>query len=122
VNRYDPDPHEPSGISPELMERLRSLRWPEASPEARQRCWAAMQRALAEADGAAPATAEGEPHADEVAVKGPAVVWLAPTEDAEASRRRRHEFAGGRGRDGSYTGALGERVSGARRRSRLLPV
>jgi hypothetical protein len=110
--------HEPGTYRPpsELVERLRRMRWPEASPEARRRSWEHLHRQaespVAEAHGSRTAAVEADTAA------GPALMWEAPTERPHELRPRRHEFAP-RNRDGTYSGALGHRVAVARRPTRL---
>lgn len=107
----DFDPPEPRGSTlGELVQRLRRMRWPEASPEARKRCWEMVSRQLEEA-GEDPAPRAGQ--AD------------APEPDApplQERRLRRHEFAGAVRAAGAnrYDGALGARVAAARQASRPL--
>jgi len=96
----------------ELVRRLRRMRWPEASPEARQRCWEAVSRQMEES------RAEPDPRAAEE---------QATPEPDEAGRLqerrlRRHEFAVAVRAAGAdrYHGALGARVAAARHPSRPL--
>jgi hypothetical protein len=93
----------------ELVQRLRRMRWPEASPEARQRCWEMVSRQMEQDAGRLEEPARPEAPAPE------------PPELQER-RLRRHEFAGARRAAGAdrYHGALGARVAVARHPSRPL--
>lgn len=102
----DDDPFDPNR---ELVERLRTMKWPEASVEARQRVWEGVileLEAMLRARGGAlpPASREME---------------RAGHEGLAERRLRRHEFAKP-GAEGRYGGALGERVAALRGASRPL--
>jgi hypothetical protein len=95
----------------ELVQRLRRMRWPEASPEARQRCWEMVSRQMEESH------AEPDPR--------PAEDQATESDDAarlQERRLRRHEFAVAVRAAGAdrYHGALGARVAVARQGSRPL--
>jgi hypothetical protein len=115
-----PDPGGQAGGSDEsqreLARRLRELRWPEVTPEVRQRCWEELSRQVS-------ALAEPSPGA------GRPVDALARVEYRRARQRRfwgrdnpagpggrrfgRHDFAGHAG-ESLYSGALTQRVAAAR--------
>ncbi len=103
---YDSDDPVDDSRYAELVQRLNAMRWPEASPEARRRCWEAVQRDLAAANGVDVTATE-----EEAPVQGPALVWDGPAQTSYEARPRRHEFVT---RGGGYTGALGGRVAVAR--------
>jgi hypothetical protein len=98
------------GTLSELVQRLRRMRWPEASPEARQRCWEMVSRQME----------EGGPEPGAHVAKADAPEPEAP--DLQERRLRRHEFAGAVRTAGAnrYGGALGARVAVARQASRPL--
>jgi hypothetical protein len=98
------------GTLSELVQRLRRMRWPEASPEARQRCWEMVSRQMEEGGGPEPdAPARPEAPAPE-------------SPELQERRLRRHEFAGAVRAAGAncHHGALGARVAAARQASRPL--
>ena len=83
----------------ELVQRLRNLQWPEASAEARQRCWAELTRQMETLAGAEPA--EEEECASTPQRRG---------SDGQHERRfGRHDFANWG--MGLHKGALAERVA-----------
>ncbi|HVE68411.1 MAG TPA: hypothetical protein VNB64_07510 [Solirubrobacteraceae bacterium] len=93
--------------NPELVERLRTMRWPEASTEARQRVWAGVileLEAMLRARGATipPPSREME---------------RAGHERLRERDLRRHDFAKP-GAENRYSGALGARVAALRGASR----
>jgi hypothetical protein len=110
VTPDDFDKPGPRGSLAELVQRLRRMRWPEASAEARKRCWEMLSRQLEDSG------TEPDPRTTK-----------APDPEAEATRLqerrlRRHEFAGAVRAAGAdrYDGALGARVATARQASRPL--
>ncbi|MDX6669770.1 MAG: hypothetical protein QOI91_133 [Solirubrobacteraceae bacterium] len=98
------------GTLSELVQRLRRMRWPEASPEARQRCWEMVSRQME----------EGGPEPGAHAKKAEGLDSEAP--ELQERRLRRHEFAGAVRAAGEnrHHGALGARVAVARQASRPL--
>jgi hypothetical protein len=92
----------PRGTLGELVRRLRRMRWPEASPDARKRVWEKVTRQMEETppEAAEPADDQRDP--------------------LQERRLRRHEFAGAVRAAGAdrYSGALGARVAAARHGSR----
>jgi hypothetical protein len=93
----------PRGTLGELVRRLRRMRWPEASTDARKRVWEKVTRQMEEAPPEA-----ADPAADR--------------RELEERRLRRHEFAGAVRAAGAdrYSGALGARVAETRRPARPL--
>lgn len=93
------------GKRADLAERLRNMRWPEPTPEARRRTWELLSAQVHELTGAAPGSvaANAEP------ARG-------PRDDLHERRLRRHEFAK-QVCDG-YAGALGKRLAATRGLSR----
>jgi hypothetical protein len=102
------DQDDPFDANAELVARLRKMRWPEPSPEARRRVWETVMRELAEL-----VARDGLPAFPEALREGTAC------SERTVRRRlgeRRHEFATQLG--GGYSGALGARVAAARGVSR----
>jgi hypothetical protein len=110
---HDADRHQvwpPLDQPNELVQRLRSLEWPQASPEARQRCWLELTHQLDAMNNG-----DAEAAARESAVECPSgSTREGRGTDGQHDRRfGRNEFAirfGFRG----HTGALGERVAATR--------
>jgi hypothetical protein len=103
VTIYEPESFERQGKFSALVARLRSLKWPEATPEARQRTWEAVRRELATGDRSEPAEAAREDEAE-----------VGRYEQLDERQLRRHDFLT-QGTEPGYTGALGERVATARK-------
>jgi hypothetical protein len=117
-------PHEPDSADyrswppedgpTELIQRLRTLRWPEVTPEVRQRCWEQLSQQVADLsapDGSLRACQDG---ADAEAGPRSGEGWHGGSESPQERRLGPHEFAN-RAHDGGYRGALGHRVALARR-------
>jgi hypothetical protein len=122
VSTYDPErypaeghetSHQARAIWPpldqpsELVQRLRNLSWPEASEEARQRCWEQLSGQVEALSADARPQAAGTP--DEQCSSG-----SRRGSDGQHDRRfGRHEFASRWG-NSRHTGALGARVAATR--------
>lgn len=124
---YDDDTFDGDGIPAELVERLRRLRWPQATPEARRRCWELLSREVTrmaqdgveELESPAGALGPGSLQADVPGSENGDDPAVRSGDQLHERRLRRHEFAGWGFVGGDrYSGALGHRVALAQRATR----
>jgi hypothetical protein len=108
------DNDEPYDANPELVGRLRSMRWPEPSPDARRRVWENVMRELAELVE----RGDGVPTFPESLRESGACSERSVRRRLGERRMRRHEFAKPAAGGGAYTGALGARVAAVQGASR----
>ena len=99
----------------ELVQRLRNLRWPEASAQVRQRCWTelAQQMEARAQDAAADRVRRVEPVPPAGQCPSDSSRAKRGTDGQHDRRFGRHDFAARLGA-GRHTGALGERIAATR--------
>jgi hypothetical protein len=100
----------------ELARRLRELRWPEVSPEVRQRCWEELSQQVSDLGDPSPGAARPVDALARVEYRRARQrrFWGRDNPDGPGGRRfGRHDFAGHAG-ESLYSGGLTHRVAVAR--------
>jgi hypothetical protein len=100
----------------ELARRLRELRWPEVSPEVRQRCWEELSRQVAALGEPSPGAARLVDALARVEYRRARQrrFWGRDNPDGPGGRRfGRHDFVGHAG-ESLYSAAVSHRVAVAR--------
>lgn len=116
---YEPNPGDPEISfveegSSELVRRLRNLRWPEVSPEVRQRSWELLRAEVSALANPPQPVPTGEAHSPGSAETPSRNDWRDRFGRLRERHLRNHDFAR-RASQGVYTGALGHRLNAARR-------